>query len=152
MPTLSADLESNVRANDLSNVTAIHAALAAEPGIVELRSCANSLFSSLYIQIDGRQTDGQVQKVPAVTIQQIMDQAGVKCCQFLKLDCEGAEHEAVRAMTAETASRIGKISMELHEVAGIDSNATIRRLQDFGFRLHRHGPLYYFRRGGTVQE
>ena len=84
--------------------------------------------------------------MPAVTIQQVMDQAGVNCCQFLKLDCEGAEHEALGAMSAETASRIEQISMELHEVAGIDSDATIRRLQDFGFHLQRRGALLYFRR------
>jgi FkbM family methyltransferase len=136
----------NLRANAVGNVTAIRAALSGEPGVVRLRSCANSLFSSLYAEVDGRRNEGRVQEVPAVTIQQIMDRAGARRCQFLKLDCEGAEHEAIAAMSAETASRIEQISMELHEVTGIDSEATIHRLQGFGFHLHRRGALLYLRR------
>jgi hypothetical protein len=75
-----------------------------------------------------------------------MDRAAVRRCQFLKLDCEGAEHEALRVMTAQMAARIEQISMELHEVAGIDSDATIHRLEGLGFRPHRRGALLYFRR------
>ena len=60
------------------------------------------------------------------------------------MDCEGAEHEVIRAMSAATAARISQIGMELHEVSGCDSRATLRRLQGFGFRCQRREALYYF--------
>lgn len=145
-PDTFSHFDCNLRDNRVSNVTSIRAALAGAAGIVQLRSCANSLFSSLYSEVDGRHNEGCVRDVPAVTIQQILDQTDVKCCDFLKLDCEGAEHEAIRTMSAETAARIRQISMELHEVDGIDSGATIRRLQDFGFQLDRCEAVLHFRR------
>jgi FkbM family methyltransferase len=139
-------LERNIQANRLGNVTALRAALARSPGSVQMQSCGNSLFSSLYAEVDGRRNEGQVQEVPAVTIEQILDQAAMQQCDFLKLDCEGAEHEAVHSMSAATAARIKQISMELHQIAGYDSAATIARLHEFGFRSRRCEAVYYFSR------
>lgn len=139
-----AQLQHNLQANGVRNVVALRAALAGQAGAVTLRSCANALYSSLYGEVDGRRNDGAVQEVQAMTIDQIMDVAGLKSCQFLKMDCEGAEHEIIRAMSAATAGRIRQIGMELHDVAGCDSGATVRRLQEFGFRCQRRGALYYF--------
>ncbi len=137
-------LKLNIQANRLRNVIPLRAALAGRSGTVSLRSCPNALFSSLYGQVDGRHNDGTVQEVPAMTIDQIMSNAGVVSCNFLKMDCEGAEHEIVAAMSVETAARIGQIGMELHDLAGVDSEATIRRLEEFGFRSDRRDALHYF--------
>ena len=55
-----------------------------------------------------------------------------------------AFHAAIRAMSAATAARIGQIGMELHDLAGCDSGAAVRRLQEIGFRCQRRRALYYF--------
>jgi FkbM family methyltransferase len=141
-------LQHNLRINRVGNVVARRAALAGAAGVVALRSCANSLFSSIYGEIDGHQNDGAVQEVPAVTIDQIMDEAGVARCRLLKMDCEGAEHEVFHAMSSETAARIEQIGMELHAVAGVDSEVTIRRLRELGFDVHRRGALLHLSRFG----
>jgi FkbM family methyltransferase len=139
-----AQLNRNLQTNGICNVVPLRAALAGQAGAVSLRSCPNSLYSSLYGEVDGRCNEGAVQEVPAMTIDQIMDNAGLERCQFLKMDCEGAEHEVIRAMSAATAARIGQIGMELHDLAGCDSGATVQRLQEFGFRCQRRNALYYF--------
>ena len=139
-----AQLQRNLQANGVRNVVPLRAALAGQPGAVSLRSCPNSLYSSLYGEVDGRHNEGTVQEVRAMTIDQIMDAEGLESCQFLKMDCEGAEHEVIRAMSAATAARIGQIGMEQNDVAGYDSGATLRRLQEFGFRCQRREALYYF--------
>ena len=131
----------NLNINAAGNVVPVRAALAAQAGTVSLRSCPNSLYSSLYMQVDGRRNDGTVQDVPAMTIDQVMETTGVEFCQFLKMDCEGAEHEVFQTMPPATAARIAQIGMELHSVEGIDSSATARRLHDFGFRSDRRDAL-----------
>ena len=84
-----AQLQHNLQANGVRNVVPLRAALAGQPGAVSLRSCPNSLYSSLYGEVDGRRNEGTVQEVRALTIDQIMDTEGLRRASFSKWIARG---------------------------------------------------------------
>lgn len=139
-------LQRHIKLNRLENVVTMHAAVAAEPGLIDFHSCHDGLYSSIFSKVDGRFNTGAVQCVTAFTLDQILSKVSADRCHFLKLDCEGAEHGIIHTMSAQTAARIDQIGMELHKVEGIKEDALIRRLQHFGFKMTRRGALLYFRR------
>jgi FkbM family methyltransferase len=139
-------LQRNIALNNLQNVLTMPLAVTGQSGVVQLHRHSNALYSSLYQSVDGHANFDEIEEVPAVTFQQLLGGQGVERCNFLKLDCEGAEHEIIGGMSAETAARIDRIGMELHEVEGRDPNDLVRRLQGFGFKMHRRGALLHFSR------
>jgi FkbM family methyltransferase len=139
-------LQRHVTMNHLNNVMPMQAAVAAEPGPIELHNCPNGLFSSMFSEIDGRSNAGTVQRVDGFTLEQVLAKNSVDRCHFLKLDCEGAEHGIVRTISKETAAKIDQIGMELHQVQGTDENVLIRKLEQFGFTMTRSEALLHFRR------
>jgi FkbM family methyltransferase len=139
-------LKRNLALNGLQNVKTLALAIAGQPGIVQLHRHPNALFSSIYQSVDGRNNNGDVEEVQAITFDQLLKEQGIDRCHFLKLDCEGAEHGIVSGMSVETAARIDQIGMELHYVEGRDPNDLIGRLQEFGFKMSRQGALLYFSR------
>ena len=139
-------LQRNIALNNLQNVLAMPCAVTGQSGMVRLHRHSNALYSSLYQSVDGHANFDEIEEVPGVTFQQILGEQDVERCNFLKLDCEGAEHEIIGGMSAETAARIDRIGMELHEVEGRDPDELIRRLQGFGFKMYRRGALLHFSR------
>jgi hypothetical protein len=73
-----------------------------------------------------------------------MSRHGVESCDYLKLDCEGAEHEIVASMTPATARRIAQITMELHKVPGFDAQTLKERLEQLGYRRVGTTTLPYY--------
>jgi FkbM family methyltransferase len=53
-------------------------------------------------------------KVPSTTIQKIFDDNQLKVCDFLKIDCEGAEHEIFYTCPQEYLKRINFLGIEVH--------------------------------------
>ena len=53
-------------------------------------------------------------QVESVTLDSIMDDLRIGKCDFLKMDCEGAEYEILRNTSRRTFRKIGRISMECH--------------------------------------
>jgi FkbM family methyltransferase len=139
-------LQRNLTINNLNNVIAMQAAVAGEAGPIGFHSCQNGLFSSMFSEVDGRSNCGTIQRVDGFTLEHVMATNSVDRCHFLKLDGERAEHGIIRTMSKETAARIYRIGMELHQVKGPDENVLIRKLSEFGFALTRSGALLHFRR------
>ncbi len=65
-------------------------------------------------------------KVHCLCLDTLMDDLGVAKCDWLKLDCEGAEFEILRALSERAWQRIGAIVMEYHLFA----DYTLDELQD----------------------
>jgi FkbM family methyltransferase len=145
-PDTYRQLCKNLALSKVENVVAMQAAMAAEPGEALLFSEANCRYSSLYANVDQRVAEAPGTTVTTNTLDRIMEAEGVERCNYLKLDCEGAEHDIVRALSTETASRIDQITMELHEVDGVDSGATFGRLGELGFEAVGREAIHYFRR------
>ncbi|MDO8450871.1 MAG: FkbM family methyltransferase [Rhodoferax sp.] len=124
----------NIKLNKLDNVTALRLAVGATEGEILLHSDPNRLFSSVFSSVNGRPIGGSDQRVPMVTLDSLMDKYRIERCDYLKLDCEGAEHEIVANMSFATASRVAQITMEVHKVPGCDSEILTSRLENFGYQ------------------
>jgi FkbM family methyltransferase len=136
----------NIELNRLTNVTALKLAVGAECGSLKLHSASNRLFSSFYTSVNGQVVDGIDQDVEVTTLAELMAAHGVLGCDYLKLDCEGAEHEIVRTMSADTAQRIRQITVELHRVPGHDGAVFADRLIELGYEKVGSSTLPYYRR------
>lgn len=145
-------LQRNVEINSFENIQILRLAVADRSGTVRFHRHPNALFSSLYESVDGRPADGAVEEVQAVTMAQLFEQQHVERCNFLKLDCEGAEHAIVRGLSTELAARIDRIGMELHEVEGCDARKLVGRLEEFGFSSWSREALLFFSRGEDARQ
>ena len=47
-------------------------------------------------------------------LKQIFDDNNIECCDFLKLDCEGAEYEIIKNLPSEYFRKIKKMVIEYH--------------------------------------
>jgi FkbM family methyltransferase len=136
----------NVEINGLTNVLPIHAAIGASEGTATLRTNTNALFSSLYSSVNQVPVAGGEQRVPMTTLEKLMDSHGIQTCAYLKLDCEGAEHDIVRTMTRTLAGRVKQITLELHAVPGVDAGSLQSKLVSLGYaNVARENIEYYSR-------
>jgi FkbM family methyltransferase len=77
----------------------------------------------------------QTEKVPAITLEQILRRFKIKSVDYMKLDCEGAEYEILFSTPQQTLSRIRKIVGEYHDL-GPERNGRVLKqfLAKNGFR------------------
>ncbi|MXV16345.1 FkbM family methyltransferase [Hufsiella ginkgonis] len=66
---------------------------------------------SIYKQDDNNESVD----IDIVSLDEVLAALGPKTCSLLKLDCEGAEYEIIKSMTAETAKKIKRIIFEPSE-------------------------------------
>lgn len=138
-------LERNIALNGLANVTALRLAVGGSEGEIVLHADPNKLFSSVYSEVNGHATTrGTDQRVPVTTLAQLMAAHGIVHCHYLKLDCEGAEHDIVASLDPDTAARIDGLTMEVHKVAGHDGHTLGKRLDSLGFGRVGSSTLPYY--------
>ena len=76
------------------------------------------------------------EKVKSVSLQDFFNQEKITKCNFLKLDCEGAEYAILMAADGSTLSKIQKIAMEWHRFApDHDPKRLANFLKESGFKL-----------------
>lgn len=78
--------------------------------------------------------------VPGIRLDTLFADAGIEQCQFLKMDCEGAEFDIFYNCSPGTLSRIEVIAMEVHPdpQLGHDMESLERFFAEHGFRTERH--------------
>lgn len=104
-------LQKNINLNKLSNITPKKMAVAVEKGTrMFFPSTVNTAESSMY---KSKKRNQGIQ-VPTTTLSQIFEEHTITFCDFLKLDCEGAEYEILFNTPVLYLNRIGKIAMECH--------------------------------------
>ena len=96
---------------------------------------------------------GKTVEIELVTLKDVFDRHSVERCDFLKVDCEGAEYEILYAAPADILARVRTISMEYHTGGGIGSPVQLQAfLEENGFAVRTVGsPAYgmmYATRGG----
>lgn len=134
-PETCAWLDRNVRLSGLADIIRVErVAVAATRGPVPLYASDNALFSSLYSQVDRRTATQPRLEVEALTLADLFDRHDIERCDYLKLDCEGAEHDIIATLPDELAARIGQLTAELHELPKRDQADLLRRLEGLGFR------------------
>lgn len=140
-------LENNVALNKLTNISCRRMAMASQVGTAQLHSGNDSLFASLYVEVDGHRQENATETVKTISLVALMAEEGLRSIDLLKLDCEGAEHEIIAGMDREIAARIAQISLELHPLPGNRGTNTVQHLIDLGYQV-RQGMTWYFRRAG----
>lgn len=78
--------------------------------------------------------------IPTITLTGLFDRYSVVRCDYLKLDCEGAEYDALYSMPDEYLSRIRCIGVACHHLS-LDPTHTVENMQIFlegkNFRVKR---------------
>jgi FkbM family methyltransferase len=145
-------LRQNIAINNLTNVVPVHAAVSGAPieGKVKLFCSSEGGYHSV---LSDRMSDpDRYEMVDAIPLRAIFDDNDIQRCNFLKLDCEGAEHEILYNLPPEYFARIDKIAMEYHG----DQDPTKRRhqsdalaahLEEVGFRIVAYEEFIGFRGG-----
>jgi len=148
-PSNFEQLRRNVALNHATNVTARRVAVGGYQGTVTLHTtAASALYGSIYTDVNRIELASESQSVPMITLADLMRQEAIEHCQYLKLDCEGAEHDIVSSMAADVAKRIDQITLELHRIEGRDPTLIEPKLQGLGFGLVDRQRVHYYRRAG----
>lgn len=147
-PDNFALLEHNLDRNRCHNVTAVRAAVTDAAGLVTLSVNAdNSGGHSLH-----RQHGGPGVTVPAVTLTQIFDEYRIGRCDYLKIDCEGAEYDILHGLPERYFARVRRIVLEYHaEPAEKRERADdlVDHLRGVGFHIDQYTDIIGSR-GGLV--
>ena len=134
-PSNHADLDMMISENKLDRVEAIRAAVTDTGDPVTLyRHHANTGGHSIV------ERTGDAITVPGYTLGAALAALPEGVCDFLKVDCEGAENEILRGMTSDIARNISAIvyepSPKLYSVTELNS-----RLEELGFQVRPHRDL-----------
>lgn len=102
----------NITGNELFNVVAERAAVVGRAGTQTLFKAP---YGPLHTTIPQRLAEPVgAESVRAITLTDIFDRFGVGTCDFLKLDCEGAEYDILYTTPPDYLKRIRKIALEYH--------------------------------------
>jgi FkbM family methyltransferase len=149
-------LLANLALNRLANVRTIPAALAGTSGTLQLSSRAGLAERSRTHPDPG---DGPTVPVPAIGLEQAFERFGIRQCDFLKMDCEGAEYDILFGAPEDALRRIRRIAMEYHEgVTRYGCEDLVRLLEKRGFVVetrpnpaHRDIGFLFATRGDAAQ-
>jgi FkbM family methyltransferase len=138
-------LQRNIELNRCENVVARRFAVGRSSGTVQLHVGQNALFNSIFNTVGGTPTGSVAQQVPLITLAELMDALKIAHCNYLKVDCEGAEYDIFSHMSRQTAQRIDQITMEVHNVPGYEPEVLRSHLTNLGFRHELQWLLYAWR-------
>jgi FkbM family methyltransferase len=136
------------------NVRAHPAAVAGRRGTVRLYLRSNPAAHSLLPPDDG--SSREAVPVGAVTLEDVFREHSIERCDLLKLDCEGAEYEILRAVPRELWDRIARVAMEYHPARAEDplgsGEALARYLDDLGYRTELRPSKHHSGKGLLFSE
>jgi FkbM family methyltransferase len=138
-PVALAVLETNLVANRLDDrVSVVPLALGGMRGMGYLRPAATTVETRVAGASAPHATNDQL--VSITTLEQLMSDWQLPSVDILKLDCEGAEYEALLSADATVLNRISNIVGEYHAVENFEPGDLERHLQSCGFevQMRRH--------------
>jgi len=143
-------LSQNVHANTFSNIEISHAALSTSVGTQSLQLSQSENNTLLPLTDSALPTE----TVPTTTLAHLFDTHQLDQLDFLKLDCEGAEYDALYQTPAELFQTIKVISMEFHDLKKADytalAMATFLQKQGFVIKKLQHSPTNFGRNYGKL--
>lgn len=140
----------NISLNQGTNICATKAAVSDSRGSLKLFCAGEGGYHSVVKGI--LRGVEKYELVNSISLKDIFDEHEIKRCDFLKLDCEGAEYKILYSLPREYYSRIEKIALEYH--GGEDAaerrkeaDALVSHLEDMGFRIEAYTEFVGFRSG-----
>jgi FkbM family methyltransferase len=131
-------LRQNIKLNKLDNrVSLINKAVAGKKGKIRLYDAGVSGLRSVY------KTRGEKKSelVNVITLREIFTSHRITKCDFLKIDCEGAEYEILFSTTQSLFKKIDRISLEFHEITatrGHDDLLNLLKKMGYKVRYNYH--------------
>jgi FkbM family methyltransferase len=101
-------LTENIKNNNISNAIIFNKAVLDKKQILKIYLNDDESAHSCYKE------GPNFIEVESISLKEVMDSNNISICNFLKLDCEGAEYEILNALPDEYFSKIMKIVLEYH--------------------------------------
>jgi len=122
-------LNKNIQLNKVaSNVKAFNFGLSGKGGEREITICEENTGGHGFYAEGDRKV-----KIKTITLKDVFDKNNLEFCDYLKIDCEGAEYEILYNTPQKYLEKIKSISMEYHK------NDDIQKLKQFlekvGFKV-----------------
>lgn len=143
-------LQENLLLNRIENVHAFPHALCAHTGPVLFHIASEAVAHSTASA--QRETPNECIEVPGITLDQLFAELQLSKCDYVKMDCEGAEYEILFQTSLETLQSIHHLCLEYHDEISVFSHQDlVRFLTEHGFQVvkltpcpaHRHLGLLY---------
>lgn len=145
---LRSVIDANIGANNCRNIQLIRAAIFSQTGQVDIRlsSDRNTGSTSLY-----RTTKYllPLEKVPSLTLAELLEKNGIDHCDLMKIDIEGAEYDVlIGAEATLRQGRIRHIAVEFHNALLERHGSSARHLHEWivscGYQMNDvPGPSVY---------
>jgi FkbM family methyltransferase len=145
VPHIFRQLQKNARLNEQYRIVPVNAAIRAQSGTTELYLGKKDLFSSHFSVHGTDQISAEKIQVRAMTLEALLDEAGIERVDVLKLDCEGAEYEILESLPSHILERIGAIVAEIHTIPGHSPRELVAILEKSGFQHRKRHCDYFFR-------
>lgn len=131
-------LQRNIEANGLDNIVPLQCAVSDSDGELTLYLHEHGAMHTMFKDVaDGLHRSQAVdlggETVPAWSLDSLLDKYEVERCDFLKIDCEGAEYAIFDGLSDQGWSRIAKISAEYHNYGEHRGEDLQRTMRDNGF-------------------
>lgn len=143
-------LEKNIKSNGLDNVIIEYAAITGVSGPVTLHlSDLGTGDHSIEAVLAGETS--QSEQIAGITLADLFSKHDINICDFLKLNCEGAEFPIMESLSPELARRLQRIALAYHTQPDApkreQSDAIAGRLLEFGFTIDVHTDVLETNRG-----
>lgn len=124
-------LVQNIKINGFKNIIAVNKAVMGTSEKVTLfRNSKNSAGHSVLFETDNKS------EVNSLSLDDLFKEYKIDTCNFMKLDCEGAEFAILTKASDETLQKIERLSMEYH--TGYNLNILVERLVNAGFKITKN--------------
>jgi len=141
-PNTFARLEELRSVNHLANVTTVHAALMDSVGVVEITTRERSETNTVV------EREASSVRVPAVTLDELLERLGVDRVDFLKMNIEGAEVNALKGFSRGLATT-SHIAVACHDFRVAEGASESMRTKAGVFELLERAGLHVRRRSDS---
>jgi FkbM family methyltransferase len=101
-------LLSNLQLNEIKNITPINSAVSKEESTVTIFINEDEAGHSMY------SPTSKLLQARSTSLKKIFDDYKIEKCDFVKMDCEGAEYEIINSLPLDYFQKIKKIIIEYH--------------------------------------
>ncbi len=133
-------LKENILINDLGKqIIPKKMAVYKEEKAIKIYDSGKSGLSSIY----RTRNEKKFELVKSTTLEKIFKKNKIKTCDYLKIDCEGAEYDILSSCPKDIFKRIKTISLEFHEmIPEQNHHSLIKTLKDNSFRVsHKYNDI-----------
>lgn len=125
-------LNENLNLNHLDSVTVYEGAIASQIGSSRLNLVTGEAVQ--HSTVDNFHSNRQI-AVETLTLGDLFEKYAINLCDYLKMDCEGAEYDILFKSETSLLQKVTRICMEVHDGVTVYSRADMQRfLQENGYR------------------